>query len=571
MEATAPMLVEEEAQRCAGAILRGYVSFTDAFADITSRARKRFESCDWHGAQHDAVERLEVYTRIVAQVVTELRGMLGPLAEDAGIWAGIKSAYSEFLSSLYDSEIAETFFNSVTRKFFPAVGVDPRMQYVDSEFAAYVRLSETAVFQTYAPGGATAEWVAKILGDFTFDVPYRDLAEDARLVAERIDAEIRGVTSIEVLRPVFYRGKAAYIIGRIHAQGEIIPLLLALLHREGGVFVDAVLLKPDEVSVVFSFTRAYFHVETENPREIIEFLHTIMPKKRLAELYIAMGYNKHGKTEFYRDLLHHLAQSDDRFELAHGERGMVMVVFTLPSYDVVFKIIRDTFAYPKTATRREVRAKYHLVFTHDRVGRLVDAQEFEYLKIHRDRFTAELLDELLRIASYSVTLEGDEVVIKHLYIERRLRPLNLYIHEVGADAAGDAIIDYGNAIKELVVANIFPGDIMLKNFGVTRHGRVVFYDYDELCLITDCNFRELPAPRDHNEELYAETWYNVAENDVFPEEFKQFLGLNADLREVYFRHHADLFTVDFWKDRQAHVRLGEVPDVFPYKACRRLH
>jgi isocitrate dehydrogenase kinase/phosphatase len=219
-----------------------------------------------------------------------------------------------------------------------------------------------------------------------------------------------------------------------------------------------------------------------------------MPRKPLAELYAAIGYNKHGKTEFYRGFLRHLDASEEQFEHAEGERGMVMLVFSLPSYDVVAKLIKHRSDYPKDSSRSEVMRKYRLVFEHDRAERLVEAYEFEHLRIPRERFRPELLEELQRCAADSVRIEDDYVVIKHLYVERRVRPLNLYLTETDEPAARAAVIDYGQAIKDLAATNIFPGDLRPKNFGVTRHGRVVFYDYDELCWVTECDFRELLAP-----------------------------------------------------------------------------
>jgi isocitrate dehydrogenase kinase/phosphatase len=311
-------------------------------------------------------------------------------------------------------------------------------------------------------------------------------------------------------------------------------------------------------------------VEADSPRRIIAFLRSILPLKPVAELYISLGLNKHGKTELYRDLQRHLVGSDDLFEIAEGARGMVMLVFTLPSHDVVFKMIRDRFAYPKTTTRRQVMDRYRLVFKRDRVGRLVDAQEFKQLTFQRQRFAPDLLRELQEQAAGSIRLVGDQVVIEHLYSERRMTPLNIYVREAAPAAAQEAILDYGRAIKELAAANIFPGDFLLKNFGVTRHGRVVFYDYDELCLVTDCVFREMPPPRNPEEEMESETWFPVGEHDIFPEEFRTFLGLGESLRDLFARHHGDLFTVDFWQRLQDGNRHGEIMEFFPYPQEVRL-
>ena len=377
------------------------------------------------------------------------------------------------------------------------------------------------------------------------------------------------IDAIETLRAVFYRNKGAYIVGRIRNGNHMIPVVFALLNADDGVHVDTVLLVGGDVSILFSFTRAYFHVEAKCPRELIVFLKTIMPLKPIAELYTSIGLNRHGKTELYRSLRKHLDNTADRFHLAAGDRGMVMIVFTLPFYDVVFKVIRDDFTFPKVHSRREVKERYRLVFKHDRVGRLVDAQEFEHLEFRKDRFSEELLHELTTEASRTVSVEGSDIVIKHLYTERKVTPLNLYIRKSTERDAGRAVVDYGNASKELAAANVFPGDFLLKNFGVTRHGRVVFYDYDELCLLTDCNFRILPVARTAEDELESETWFAVADNDVFPEEFERFLELDGRLRDQFRKHHSDLFTVEFWRGLQDRLRDGEIMDVFPYPEAQR--
>ena len=363
-----------------------------------------------------------------------------------------------------------------------------------------------------------------------------------------------------------YLDRAAFRAGDKHG----LPLGLALLHGDTGIRLDAVLMGEDDIAILFSFTRSYFRVDAPRPYELVRFLKTLMPRKRLADLYMAIGYNKHGKTEFYRDFLRHLRASEDQFESAEGARGMVMLVFTLPSYDVVFKLIKDRFDYPKDSSKSEVMRKYRLVFEHDRAGRLVEAYEFEHLRIPRDRFRPELLEELQRCAADSVSIEDDYVLVKHLYVERRVRPLNLYLAEADETAARAAVIDYGQAIKDLAATNIFTGDLLLKNFGVTRHGRVVFYDYDELCWVTDCDFRELPAPTTYEEEFAAEPWFSVHENDIFPEEFPRFLGLRPELLETLVDHHGDVFQAVAWRRVQTALRAGNILDIFPYGADKRL-
>jgi isocitrate dehydrogenase kinase/phosphatase len=569
------MNTETLARHAAQAISQAFDSYQQQFHEITHRARLRFESRDWHGMHRDMVERLEVREEVIRQVVAAIRALLDERLYDKRLWAQMKAAYLLIIDCRANPQLAETFFNSITRRVFATHGVDPNIEFVDSEFECEGTPAEGPVYKVFAHGTLPA-LVKQILLDCGFRVPYQDVDLDTRLVSAQIEAQWRAawatepVQRIEVLRPVFYRGKGAYIVGRICGADHLLPLVLALLNDERGIFVDAVLLTEDDASIVFSFTRSYFHVHVDRPREIISFLHSIMPLKRLAELYISIGYHKHGKTELYRDFIYHLGLSSDSFVVAPGERGMVMIVFTLPSYDLVFKVIRDQFDYPKTTTRREVMDKYALVFRHDRAGRLVDAQEFEYMRFPRTRFLESLLRELTRTAPSMVSYDGEDIVIRHLYTERRVTPLNLFLQKADAPAARAAVVDYGQAIKDLAATNIFPGDLLLKNFGVTRHGRVIFYDYDELGQLSDYFFRDLPQPADLDEEMEAEPWFYVGPTDIFPEEFIQFLGFRDDLKTIFVDAHGDLLRPSYWREMQVRHQAGEIMDIFPYPQDRRL-
>jgi isocitrate dehydrogenase kinase/phosphatase len=414
----------------------------------------------------------------------------------------------------------------------------------------------------------------RLFADLPFAGAIADLGGEARRAASAIERDLPPGSPpsavLEVVPSPFYRNKGAYVVGRLTLGDVEYPVVIALVHPERGIEVDAVLTTANEASVVFSFTRSYFQVEPGIPAALVAFLQTLMPQKPVDELYTAIGYHKHGKTLLYHTLIRQLAEPGARFEIAEGEPGLVMVVFALPSFNVVFKIIRDRFGAPKTTTRATVIEKYKLVFAHDRVGRLADAQEFENLTFARDRFAQDLLDELAREAAGTVRREGDTLTVRHVYTERRVVPLNLYLRHATPEQARDAVLGYGQCIKDLAAANIFTGDMLLKNFGVTRNGRVIFYDYDELCLLTECRFRSLPEPRDDLDEIAAEPWYGVGESDVFPEEFRAFLLLPGELGRVFLEAHADLLTPEYWRRMQRLAEQGELVDVYPYREERRL-
>jgi isocitrate dehydrogenase kinase/phosphatase len=558
----------ELAVRAVAAIHEAYDEYRLGFQDITRRARDRFERRDWLGAQADATARLALYRIHLDSAVADVRDILQDAVMERTLWASMKALHVPGCSGRPDAEVEQTFFNSVTRRVFSTVGVDDTIEYLEPTQAPE-HDGTPPLYDTYTGPPVDATLVRSILDAIAWSVPYAEPERDAQIVAELIQAALGdvpadGPVAIDVLRSVFYRNKGAYLVGRVRRGRITLPLVIPLLRAERGIVVDAVLLNQDRASVVFGFSWSYFRVEVPRPRDLIEFLRTIMPFKRIDELYNAIGFNKHGKTELFRSLMSYLQHADARFAFAEGDEGMVMAVFTLPSLNLVFKIIKDSFAAPKNTTRQAVMDKYHFVFVRDRVGRLADAQEFEHLEFPRRCFPDDLLEYLLRVAGGTVRAAGDRVVVRHVYTERRVTPLNIFLRDAGEAAARDAVLDYGNAIKDLAAADIFTGDMLLKNFGVTRNGRVICYDYDELCLLSECRFRRIPAPTTIEEEFAAEPWFHVGEHDIFPEEFQAFLVPPGPVRQAFLDAHGDLMDVKFWKGAQDRLARGEVLDVFPY-------
>ncbi len=568
-----PVPISRLAREVALLISRAFDRFQEEFRAITRRAPQRFAERSWRGLQADRAERLDVYDETLGRVVPEVENVLGEHVQSRLAWIGAKSAYSALIHQRDDWEIAETFFNSVTRRIFTTVGVDAEIEFVHTDYESPPTRPRHPPFASYEGNDDLSEMLGGILRDFPLlpDSPSRRQASEA--AAEKLEPRLRqyggtaGVECIDMLQTVFYRGEYAFLVGRVHTVGGLLPLVLCFRHPPEGVALDEVLTATNDVSLLFSFARNYFQVDVDRPYDLVRFIKSIIPRKPTAEIYISLGYNKHGKTELYRHALRHLARSSDKYQLAAGQRGMVMTVFTMPSYPVVFKIIKDRFDYPKECTRQDVIDRYRMVFKHDRAGRLIDAQEYKYLVLDRDRFDDDLVEELLNVASRAVCVRGDKVVIKHCYAERRVVPLDVYLRQVGKAAARAAVVDYGQTIKDLALTNIFPGDLLLKNFGVTRQKRVVFYDYDEICLLTDCNFRSLPEASDYQQEMSAEPWFAVGRDDVFPEEFQYFLGLPAPLRSLFEEHHNELFTVDFWRNLKRRIEAGEIFHVVPYYSC----
>ena len=559
---------------CARQIVDAFARYNAEFRAITRRAPQRFDARDWKASQRDAVERIELYDRYVKETVAALRLALGARAIDRRLWQELRSEFATQIIALSDPEFTKTFFSSISRRLFGTVGVAPDIEFVATDLDPLADIHSAVGTNSYVNHGSLALLIEDLLGDVRFRSPWRDLDTSIAHVTSEVRSylrsrdERRAVDRVEVIRAVFYQISRAFIVGRILGRGYLVPLVIALKNTDGGVLVDAVMLAEADVSIIFSFTRSYYHVDLERVAEAVVFLRSLMPRKPVSELFTVLGRARQGKTERYRELMRNLEHTDDRFVHAVGERGLVMVCFTLPSFDVVFKVIRDRFAYPKTVLREQVMEKYRLVFIHDRAGRLVDAQEFRRLRFPRARFAPELLEELRRETTGTVHEDGDDLVFDHLYIERRMAPLNLYLRSSSAAEAERAVLDYGQCIRDLAYTNIFPGDLLLKNFGVTRHGRVIFYDYDELCQVTDCNFREIPAATHEEDEMLGEAWFYVAENDVFPETFLNFLGFNEEQRAALLRVHGEILTAGFWRGVQQRLREGEVMEVLPYHPHR---
>lgn len=562
-------------QAVAETILQRFESFYSRFLEITQGSKSRFENSDWLGVQLAGRERIRLYDHHVGATASSIRQMMGEHHATQELLKRVKSAFSDLLPRCDNFEVAESFFNSVYRRIFRHRNIRDENLYIHPFVSRGEKPDLSALLRIYRTDLAhLPQTLSQLLGDYSFTLPYedkqRDIVDIHRHLAENGPQILHDEPfAIELLKEVFYRNKGAYLVGLIRARDQVFPFILPLLSTGHSIYVDTVIFEPDLASIVFGFARAYFMVYAREPALFVAFLRQIMPHKPDYEIYNAIGCQKHGKTELYRHYRHHLAQSRDQFIIAPGIKGMVMSVFTLPSYDVVFKVIKDEFTPPKDVSHEQVKAKYRLVKQHDRVGRMADTQEFTNFEFPLDRISPELLAELKTVAPSALTISDDKLVIKHLYTERKMIPLNLYLDKADEQQTRLALEEYGNAIKQLAAANIFPGDMLFKNFGVTRHGRVVFYDYDEICYMTECNFRQIPPPRYPEDEWSAEPWYSVAPNDIFPEEFATFLLQKPQVREIMLQLHKEMFDANYWKMLQSNIKVGVFEDVYPYRRKKR--
>ena len=584
-EVTFPRLLSSQiAFDIARTILDGFDKHYRLFREASKNAKRHFEAADWATAQEAARERIDFYDKRVQEAVHILEESYAREELTDRVWRETKLHYIGLLSGYKRPELAETFFNSVSchilhRSYYhnDYIFVRPVIstEYIETE-------EPLPTYRVYYPAADGLRFaINRIVSNFQLERPFAALDRDTGLVEARM-VEQFGLDKPEsnlqfhVLSSLFFRNKGAYVVGRAINGAREYPFVIPILHnRRGQLVLDTVITDPEQITLLFSFTRAYFLVDMEVPSAYVQFLRSLMPRKPRSEIYTVLGLQKQGKTLFYRDYLQHLKHSSDQFQISPGIRGLVMLVFELPSFPYVFKVIKDFYPPPKETTRAQIKQKYLLVKHHDRVGRMADTLEYSDVAFPLARFSEELLTELQQHCPSLVEIEGERIIIKHLYIERRMVPLNIFL--ANAERAGDegllehGVFEYGNAIRDLVAANIFPGDMLYKNFGVTRQGRVVFYDYDEIEYLTDCNFRDIPEARNEEDEMSAEPWYPIGKHDVFPEQFGRFLLGNPKIRQYFMKHHAELLSRAYWQARKDRILGGEVEDVFPYPQHIRFH
>ncbi|EMT5586867.1 TPA: bifunctional isocitrate dehydrogenase kinase/phosphatase [Providencia stuartii] len=552
-------------------ILQGFDAQYGRFLEITSGAQERFERADWHAIQDAMKQRIQLYDHHVGLVVAQLQfmGLVQSLTPE--MLSNIKRVYTALLPHYPRFEIAESFFNSVYCRLFQHRELTQDNLFIFTSQPAR-RFSDLPrpLAREYPVKDSLFNVLEEVLSALPLRLQWRSLSWDVQCIVESLIERfpnIRNETvTFQIANELFYRNKAAWLVGKLVINNEVHPFLLPIHHdADHKIYVDTCLTGFDEASIIFGFARSYFMVYAPFPAALVFWLREILPSKSIAELYMAIGCQKHGKTEYYREYLAFINFSREQFTIAPGVKGMVMLVFTSPSFDRVFKLIKDEFAPQKEVTRERVQECYRLVKEHDRVGRMADTQEFENFIIEKRYISDELMAELLKEAPSLIEDLGDKILIRHLYMERKMTPLNIYMDEADEAQLHHVIDEYGQAIKQLAAANIFPGDMLFKNFGVTRHGRVVFYDYDEICYMTEVNFRKIPEPMYPEQELSGEPWYSVGEQDVFPEEFALFLCQDPKIRGYLQKRHANLFTAEYWQGLQNRIRSGYIEDVYAYR------
>ena len=537
-------------------LINDFNYFNSQYNSFTRSSKQRFQSLQWHEQRLAMQQRMALHENSIDRTVASLKKNNNFNNTN---WKEVSRLFVTVYRDHLWYPIAISYYNSVLRQAYSSSAAPFTI--------ALPSLSTYSQLPTvYSVKEDIRTAILQALKELDFNVPFLNVFNDVKQIVDLISRSIEGkIESLELNKNLFYRNKHAYAIGSVTSKGCKHPLALAMVNTEHGVSLKAVLLSEEEIKNIFAFSRSYFLIDSESPVGTLNFLMTTLPSKPKAQLLINMGFQELGKECLLQQLSIEIHTSDHKFDFAPGIPGMVMIVFYHPNSNYVFKVVRNNIKPPKNTSEKEVIEKYRFVAQHDRAGRMADVQHFKNLALPADTFSEKLKTDLLSEAADSVQLVNGHLVFSNLFIERKLVPLNLFILDHSQNENKEAILDYGNSIKEMVMTNIFPGDLLMKNFGVTDEGKVVFYDYDEVVALSDCRFKRLRKPTYDEEVFELEYAEPVLDGDVFPEELVKFLVPQGELRDCFLAKHSELFTVEFWDYwKEFHLR-GAFIDLQPYK------
>ena len=569
----------ESAVLVAELVLSEFDKFYLEFQHLTAAAKTAFEQRAYGDSLRISEQKLALYSTSMYSLSERLSNSFPSVLQESSLWDVIESDYQNFVSVRYEADLAIAYFHSVRRAIFRiewspvaySFGIPVDMRAADSDYLLCATIG----------GVITHEVVTDILSVPGFSVPYRDPETDVANVANRMSEDLQSlhpgqtVQSVEVIKGGFYRNRGVYIVGRIVlANGVVIPLILALLNSEEGIYVDAVLTKESAAHNLFSTTRANFNVTNTQYHEVSEFLYSIMPKRPLGLHYSTIGFNHFGKVAVMDELKSELLPLDRSFCRAIGYPGTVAIGFHSPDSTYNLKVIRNKptaqYKWGEFEGLDRVLEKYSQVHDINRTGSMLDNIIYYNVKLERKWFDDELLRELLCEASETVTEQGDSIVFKHLIVQRRMTPLPVYLETASPENCEMAVVNLGYCIKNNTAANVFNRDLDARNYGVGGFMRVYLFDYDALTAFTEVKIRSNRDRYDGEEDI--PDWV-FEEGEVFlPEEIEWGLRIpSRRLRQLFREVHGDLLRVDYWEQIQVQLQKGRVPSVRVYPERDQLH
>ena len=560
-------------------ILQEFDAYYSESRHIPALAQQAFENRDPGQSLELSRRRLSIYSEVIEALGPKLLQSFPDLNKNEKLWKKVEKIYLPLIKGRYESDLASAFVNSARRMvcqgewLFVDYGfIQPAKKPAD--FSKDIR-------RDY-PGGAkvSAETVWDILKIPGFKIFYQDIQEDAHLIADKVNRDLKlggrkadAVKSIQMINAGFFRNRGAYLVGRIQLKDDSFkPFIIALLNDKDGIYADAVLTSRAHAHNIFSSTLANFHVTNARYHELAAFLHTIMPRRSLGLHYSTIGFNHVGKVAVMNEIKDQIFENMEKFEPAVGHPGTVAIAFSSPSSTYTLKVLRDKptaqYKWGKFEGTQSVFNKYNRVHEINRTGSMLDNLIYYNLRFDDDWFDKPLLEELLSQASETVIRHGNTIIFKHLITQAKMIPIPTYIKSATRAKARMAIANLGHCIKNNAAANVFNKDLDARNYGIGDYMKVYLFDYDALEPFTTIKIRTNQDRFDGEEDV--PDWF-FEEGEVFlPEEIE--VGLRIEDRELskYFRDvHGDLLTVEYWEGIQQTLKDGYVPATSAYpEDCR---
>ena len=566
---------EASAQILSDWIQQVFDGFYRDFCAIPAKAKAAFEASAFQQSLQNSHDRLTLYGERMHALARTLAAEYPDAIAAPELWDRLEQHYTAAVAGRYEADLALAFLHSVRR----AVFMD---NWTPVDYAVDIKTQssrDSEVMLSRAVDAVDAGLIQEMLAIPSFDIPFRDAAGDSERAADKVDRALRTrgladrIAAVDVIRGGFFRNRGVYVVGRIRLHGgSVVPLILALLHDEVGIYIDAVLTDEPEAHNLFSTTRANFIVTNDHYHELAEFLHQIMPKRPLGLHYSSLGFNHFGKVAVMDELTAELADDDAVFDTAVGFPGTVAIGFQVPGSVYNLKVIRDhpteNYKWGDFAGVESVLEKYRRVHDINRTGSMLDNAIYYNVTLPKSHFASGLLSELVEDASNAVSLRGTTVFFQHLIVQRKMIPLPVFLEQAPREDCERAVISLGQCIKNNMAANIFNRDLDGRNYGVGSHIRVYLFDYDALETFTDVKIRSNQDRFDGEEDVPG--WFFEDGVVFLPEEIESGLRIaDRDLRRLFRSVHGDLLEVEYWQHIQDELRHGNVPQiqVYPESSC----
>jgi isocitrate dehydrogenase kinase/phosphatase len=562
----------------AALILSIYNDFYSQLCEYPHRAQRAFETMDPHASIRISQERLGLYSRYIAEHGPRILAAFPALAADTAVWEALDRLFTAMIVDRYDADIAFSFAHSIRRNIGRGLWRPVAYSFPPpSKLRAYSMASVHRRLRVL--DRIDAELLSTALRVPNFSVPFRDLQGDAEKIRERTEQLLHDasngsrVLALDVVEAGFFRDRSAFIVGRwVLADDRIVPFVVALLNSPEGIYADAVLHRVSDIHDLFSSALANFHVTTRLYYQTCVFLFSLMPRRPFGNHYSTIGFNHVGKVAILNEINEQFRRGH-RFQRSPGAPGTVALGFTFNECTYHLKVIRDKptnsykwGAYPGVAA---VSDKYRVVHEINRAGSMLDNVMYFNLRLDRDMFDPELLDEICRQAAGSVQVDRDGVYLRSLIVQLKIVPLPVFLETADDNATRAVMVSLGHCIRNNAATNIFNKDLDSRNYGVGRYGRVFLFDYDAVEKLTDVKIRT-NTDREPGEEAVPE-WFFEDGVIFLPEELEHGMQLKSPYARRCFREeNSDLLSVEYWQDVRQKLKRGEVPGLQIYPDSAKL-